>query len=234
MRLPALLLALAAVAPGALASGEWQVFYAERESTFHASGRVVPGEPQGYRFVLAQPNVTTVSFALRWIETDDPAGLSGPDTLALSAADPSGRPVGAPARSSEGEADVVAVVRAPPASGPVDDAALAGTLAASASRAGQGEWRASVRLEDAGNPAGAPVDAGNAFDLVVTVRWYEAVPMRVVALGRPVAGGGDVDPWLVAAGALALAAAGLGAALAWQSRRRRVPPDGDNTASPGR
>lgn len=245
MRGRALLLVVLMLLPAAAAEGGFQLFYNERASRFAAEGVAGVGETRGYRFVVAQQNVTRVEFVLTWTETGDRTGFSGPDTFVLTAEDPSGRALEGPsARSASGVARLEARdVNPLPPDGPVAADEVDARLEATTGRRGQGEWRAWVRLEDAGNPQGAQVDTENAFQLVAIIHHYDGVAMRVVSLGKPAPGAavGDVLddaplPWLVGLALLAVAACGLGVGLAAQAwrRRRRLSPDGNNATTAGR
>lgn len=237
VRTPAALLVLALlIVPAAAAGAEYQLFYSERASRFNAEGFAAEDETRGFRFTVAQENVTRVEFVLTWAESDDATGLSAPDVFSLTAQDPQGRPVDAPARSATGEARLESRIRSVPRDGPVDADALDARLAETTDTRGMGEWRAWVKLEDAGNPSSTTFDKGNSFTLVAIIHHYEGVPMRVVAMGAPQGTmASDVPlPWGLALGGLLPLAGGLAAAIWLQARRRKVSLDGENTPSPGR
>lgn len=232
--------------PGASAAGaEYQLFFSEQTARFASDGLAAEGETRGFRFVVAQPNVTRVEFVLTWTETGDSTGLSAPDAFTLRAADPSGRDVGAPVRSASGEARLVAsgLGRVPEdASVRAED--VDARMAAATTQAGVGEWRAWVKLEDTGNPQGASFDNDNRFQLVAIIHHYEGVAMRVVSLEKPAGAAGILAAtegvplvWTLGISGLLVAACGLGVAIYFQSRRRvtvRVSPDGENTDPAGR
>lgn len=230
MRRPcvAILLLACLLVPTVVAEGaDFQVFYSEKVARFVADGVAAEGETRGYKFVIAQQNVTRVEFELTWVETDDATGLSGDDVFALTAQDPAGRPLGAPARSATGAAALASLpVASVPRDGPVAADDLARTLDERTSTAGQGEWRAWVKLEDVGNPSGARFDEGNAFQLVAKVHYYDGTPMRVVSMERPpsslVTAATDAPVgWLAALGGLLALAVGLGV-YAWRHPRRNA------------
>lgn len=234
-----LVLALLLFAPPASAAPTHQVLFTERTTEFHAEGSLAESETRGYRFVVAQPNVTRIDFLLAWDETGDSSGLSKPDTLSMQVHKPDGAAVGGLARSANGQLQVVAAGIAPlPADFEATDDDIPARLAAATTHEGEGEWRVSVRLEDTGNPQGARVDNTNAFELRVLIHFYEATPMRVVSLGKPVqAIGVSPQQWSVALGGLLVLASLLAAGIAWQGLRRRpkrISPPGDNTASSDR
>lgn len=235
------LLLLLLLAPPALAAGaEYQVFYQEVTTRFVAQGVAAEGETRGYRFVIDEANVTRVEFLLTWEETGDQTGLSGDDTFTLTGADPDGRPLGAPAAASGGEARLASrSVNAMPEDGPVAAGSMQEHVDATTSREGIGEWRAWVKLEDVGNPQGADVDTGNSFTLTAIVHHYEGTPMRVVSLGPAArAAADDISAgWALALGGLLALACALGAGIWLQSRgrrRARLSPAGDKTAPSGR
>ena len=222
--------------PLASAQGvEDQLFFSEQSARFASEGFAAEGETRGFRFVVAQPNVTRVEFVLTWTETGDSTGLSAPDAFTLRAADPAGQEVGAPVRSATGEARLTAAeLSRVPADGPVRAEDVAARMADATTHAGVGEWRAWVKLEDTGNPRGASFDSDNRFQLVAIIHHYEGVAMRVVSLDKPdgiLAAAEDVPlVWMVGMGGLVLAACGLGVGIVLQARRRRtvrLSPDGE-------
>ncbi|HVL49319.1 MAG TPA: hypothetical protein VM889_12230 [Candidatus Thermoplasmatota archaeon] len=226
-------LALLLVAPSALAQGEslatYEVTWSVSRETYTATGHLVPGETRLLRLRVETMNVTQVSATVSWNETDDPVGLSGPDTFSASLYMPDkSRAPGSPVASASGKLDVRAVVARPPESMSVrarDADDLRAKLASYASSSGSGAWHLEVRLEDVGNPHRAEVDKGNSFDVVITVHAYEAAAMRIVTLAPAPRSGGqafgagfeEMGLWTWASGALAVVALGLGGVL-WRRR----------------
>lgn len=242
------LLLLAAAAPArAGGDAEHQLMFVEKRARFDADGFAAQGETRTFRFVVAQPNVTRVDFVLTWRETGDETRLSRMDVLSLEATDAEGRMVQAPVRGATGELRLTAArVNPLPEPRSVREPDLARALAEAEGTRGVGEWRATVRVEDVGDPQGASVDAGNDFSLAVHLTYYEGVPMRVVTLPGAAAASASPPPaWLGALALLGLASLALAALLArGELRRRRTrlstgvttprPAAGDDPACGGR
>lgn len=214
-------------------AGVYQVGWRIVETEHRFSGRLDEGASRHLKLDVQQSNVTDVAFVLRWSETDDAAGVSQPDSFRLAAESPTRVPAaGSPAESSFGVVRVSSgLVNEVPEPLEVEARSLADALDALhrfERDDGAGEWGVVVKLVDAGNPPGTRVDAGNEYELTVTVRHYEPVLTRVVALSPPPALGmveaarATPTAWLVSAAVLAGAALTLGGFLArdyWLSRR---------------
>lgn len=227
-RLAPAVLALALLAAGAAAATappEYEILYSERTATFDSDGTLAEGGAKAFKFVVSQPNVTRIDFVLTWRETGDTMRVSAPDRFALEVVAPSGATTPPSERSDDGELRVRADgLNRMPSGGPASAAEVDERLAEGTGTNGMGEWRATVRLEDVGNPEGASVDDGNDYHLEVVLRFYEGVPMRVVTLSKPTAAANlsaSEQTWGWAAAALCLLALALGATLVAQQRRRR-------------
>lgn len=212
--------------------------FVEKRAQFAAEGQAAEGETRSYKFVVAQDNVTRIDFVLTWGETGDKAQISGADTFVLTAKDPAGRDVAAPQRGASGNLYLAAArVNPLPDTQTATSADLPRVLEQATATEGKGEWRAWVKLEDTGNPAGTRVDNGNDFSLAVFITYYEAVPMRVVSLPAGAASSAVAPPpapYALALGGLALLACGLGVFLVLEARRRKaraISPGRDNTPS---
>lgn len=216
------LAALAALAPAHAAPGGRQVVFVEETTVYEHHDLLLPGETRVLPFHVRESNVTRVQVHLRWTE-------DGGATVRLEVDDPQGRPAGPPAASARGALLVEALGLGevpPPVTAPEEDVPAA--LAAAASRAGQGAWRASARLDE---------DAAEAREvlLVVVVSHYSAIPLRVVTLSEGRAGLAPPPvAWAVVLAALSAAACALGVRLATRpgpKKGRSVSPRGDNTTS---
>lgn len=199
--------------PLAHAGSGRQVVFVEEARTYEVSGDLVPGEARTLRFRVLEENVTRVAFHLAW---------EAPATLSLAVMDPEGHAPAPPAVASTGSAALSSGPLAPlPA--PVSPEEVRSVR----SVAGQGEWRAVVRAEEA---------AGRVpFTLLVVVTRFEPVTVQPVTLQGPTsleAATADVGGvWSLLLLTLTLLACVLGVALV---RRPRVPipPGGGNTTSP--
>ncbi len=212
--------------------GVYEVGWRLIEDAHAFEGRLDEGASRELRLTVADRNVTDIAVVVRWAETDDPHGLSQPDRFSVALRDPGLREApGSPVASAVGVARVSSgVVNSVPMPLRVEAESAADVreaLAPYAGEAGRGAWTIVVRLESAGNPAGARVDAGNAYAVAVTVRRYEPSLMRVVDLAPPPAMG-IIDAasrapsaWLWTAGGLGAVAVGLGAFLVRDGLRGR-------------
>lgn len=240
--LPLLALVVLLVPSAAAGSADHQILFSERVSRFSGSGDMAEGETRGFRFVVAEPNLTRIEFVLTWREEGDRTGFSKPDKFTLAVTSPDRLRL-TPATSATGEARVVAPeLNEMPADEHVAEEDVATRLADLTSYRGTGEWQVQVRLEDVGNPQGAQVDTGNSFELMVLVHHYEGVAMRVVSLAPSTGFAADLSSspdfgWALAAGGLGVAATILGVVLGvrtWRARAERVSPGGGNMSSPKR
>ncbi|GEM_PF-4490482 len=232
MRAAGLLLLLALLAPAVAAQDQVRIAFALRESDTVIEGDLAPGQSVAYEVPLDAPNLTRVTFSLTWSETQDLTGLSGPDSFHLSVSTPQGRTAGETS-GSRGALEVASDANELPASAIVPASEAAERMAAATTHAGQGAWRATVRLDD----AGGALDRGNHHRLTVRALRYEAVPLTP-ATGGPDFGARVASPpdWpgaaaLLGVGACILAGAGIGQAVARRRARkaRSALPPGDNT-----
>lgn len=238
MRALGVLLLAGLLAPTAAAGGTVRLAFALVESESVFEGDLAPGQAVAYDVPLAEPNLTRATFTLDWTGTGDPTGLSGAETFSLAVADPAGAPAGS-TQGAQGALSVTAGANALPASVVVPASEAPARIAAATAHAGQGVWRSTLRMEN----AGGALDRGNHYRLTIRAWRYEAVPLQP-ATGGPDYGTMANDParvplgWQGAAAVFALVACTLAAAaLARIARRRRAPDDapalpaGDNTVS---
>lgn len=175
-----LLLASVVVSPAQAAGQTEQLYFVEHESERRATGVLDEGETRAFSFAVDEPNLTRVDFLLTWTETGDPTGLTRLDALSLSVVGPDGR---ADARGplATGSAHVRVPVSTLPETQTVPVRDAPARLADLVTHEGTGDWVARVRLADAGNPVGlAKLDTQNAFELLVVLTTYEAVPSLLV------------------------------------------------------
>ncbi len=207
---------------------DYELLYSERVSEFVGQGTLAEDEARAFRFVVSQPNVTSIDFVLTWTETGDRVRLSKPDIFSLGVEPPAGfSEVYQTQRSNDGELHLRADrINELPEGGPLSAGELEATLHENEGYNGLGDWVARVHLESVGNPDGAKVDEGNDFTLTVYLHHYEGVPMRVVTLSKPVglSSTTDLDLWIWGLGTLTLLAALLGVVLVrqeWRARKLR-------------